>query len=236
MENHSQNISASLGVASRGNNKIISEVSGSATTEWDVKESQRQRELEEARARAAQMEKTMKWWSDCTQNWREKWSKVRTERNKAREEIKQLRASLEQARKDADNYKKEMEKVHLLMLKHAGQFKKNGDEDNRDASNGSPDISSDGLKNVNSEDGLVTKMTENNNGDASGEKNDVDLLEEALAKHSLQLTKDEQIAEERRLIQQLSKEDQNEDFLLEKVTSLQAKLDEAQKIIGLERE
>ena len=36
----------------------------------------RQRELEEMRARAAQMEKTMRWWSDCTANWREKWSKV----------------------------------------------------------------------------------------------------------------------------------------------------------------
>lgn len=34
------------------------------------------RELEEARARATQMEKTMRWWSDCTANWREKWSKV----------------------------------------------------------------------------------------------------------------------------------------------------------------
>lgn len=199
-------------------------------------QSQRQRELEEARARAAQMEKTMKWWSDCTQNWREKWSKVRTERNKAREEVKQLRASLETARKDAENYKREMEKVHLLMIKHAGQFKKNGDEDNRDASNGSPDMSSDGLKNVNSEDGLVTKVSDNNNGTSTNGENDVDLLEEALAKHSLQLTKDEQIAEERRLIQQLSKEDQNEDFLLEKVTTLQTKLDEAQKISHLERE
>lgn len=37
-----------------------------------------QRELEEARARATQMEKTMRWWSDCTANWREKWSKVVT--------------------------------------------------------------------------------------------------------------------------------------------------------------
>ena len=33
-------------------------------------------ELEEAKARASQMEKTMRWWSDCTANWREKWSKV----------------------------------------------------------------------------------------------------------------------------------------------------------------
>ena len=32
---------------------------------WEARESQRQRELEEARARAAQMEKTMKWWSEC---------------------------------------------------------------------------------------------------------------------------------------------------------------------------
>ncbi|GBO43246.1 hypothetical protein AVEN_251950-1 [Araneus ventricosus] len=59
--------------------------------EWDAKEELRMRELEEARARAAQMEKTMRWWSDCTANWREKWSKVRTERNKAREETRVLR-------------------------------------------------------------------------------------------------------------------------------------------------
>ena len=102
----------------------------------------------------------MKWWSDCTANWREKWSKVRNERNKAREEIKQVRVNLETALKDANNFKrekieleiqnaqlkKEMEKVHMLMLKHAGQFNKNGDDDNRDTSNCSPDMSSDGKK------------------------------------------------------------------------------------------
>ena len=27
------------------------------------------------------MEKTMKWWSDCTANWREKWGKVRNYKN-----------------------------------------------------------------------------------------------------------------------------------------------------------
>ncbi|KAG8562264.1 hypothetical protein GDO81_015632 [Engystomops pustulosus] len=43
--------------------------------DWESREELRQRELEEARARAAQMEKTMRWWSDCTANWREKWSK-----------------------------------------------------------------------------------------------------------------------------------------------------------------
>lgn len=96
----------------------------------------RKRELEEARARAAQMEKTMRWWSDCTANWRDKWSKVRNERNKARDESKQLRTKLDMALKDSniykkekqdvelqnDHLKKEIEKIHILLLKHAGQF------------------------------------------------------------------------------------------------------------------
>lgn len=47
-------------------------------SEWMARES---RELEETKARAAQMEKTMKWWSECTANWREKWIKVRLYRN-----------------------------------------------------------------------------------------------------------------------------------------------------------
>lgn len=82
------------------------------------------------------MEKTMRWWSDCTANWREKWSKVRNERNKAREETKQLNAKLETASKDIsshkrekqelerqnDQLKKEIERIHILLLKHAGQF------------------------------------------------------------------------------------------------------------------
>ncbi|XP_011700461.1 PREDICTED: coiled-coil domain-containing protein 102A [Wasmannia auropunctata] len=105
-------------------------------SEWESKEALRQRELEEARARAAQMEKTMRWWSDCTANWREKWSKVRNERNAARDEAKALRSKLEIAVKDANTFKhesqdlelqneqlkKEMEKIHMILLKHAGQF------------------------------------------------------------------------------------------------------------------
>uniref|UniRef100_A0A663EJI2 Coiled-coil domain-containing protein 102A n=1 Tax=Aquila chrysaetos chrysaetos TaxID=223781 RepID=A0A663EJI2_AQUCH len=46
------------------------------------------------------MEKTMRWWSDCTANWREKWSKVRAERNRAREEVRQLRHRLEALTKE----------------------------------------------------------------------------------------------------------------------------------------
>nr|XP_055152822.1 coiled-coil domain-containing protein 102B isoform X1 [Symphalangus syndactylus]XP_055152829.1 coiled-coil domain-containing protein 102B isoform X1 [Symphalangus syndactylus] len=76
------------------------------TNEWDICEELRLRELEEVKARAAQMEKTMRWWSDCTANWREKWSKVRAERNSAREEGRQLRIKLEMAMKELSTLKK----------------------------------------------------------------------------------------------------------------------------------
>lgn len=166
-------------------------------------QSQRQRELEEARARAQQMEKTMKWWSDCTANWREKWGKVRNERNKARDEAKQLRASLETAIKESNSYKreknelesqiaqlkKEMDKIHMLLMKHAGQLCVNADEPERDVrepGSCSPDISSDGLKNVNSEDGLVTKSVSRENSC----KRDMDIeeyiLQGAVPKHVIE--------------------------------------------------
>lgn len=70
------------------------------SADWEAKEALYHRELDEARARATQMEKTMRWWSDCTANWREKWSKVRTERNKAREEAKQLKNKLDAVTKE----------------------------------------------------------------------------------------------------------------------------------------
>ncbi|XP_062356779.1 coiled-coil domain-containing protein 102B [Cinclus cinclus] len=65
------------------------------SSDWEIFEAVKIQELEEVKARAAQMEKTMRWWSDCTANWREKWSKVRGERNKAREEARQLRIKLD---------------------------------------------------------------------------------------------------------------------------------------------
>ncbi|CAB3407015.1 unnamed protein product [Caenorhabditis bovis] len=60
-------------------------------TDWDVCETIRLVELQEARDRAAQMEKTMRWWSTCTAEWRNRWSAVRDERNRAREEAESLR-------------------------------------------------------------------------------------------------------------------------------------------------
>ena len=79
--------------------------------DWDDREELRQRELEEIRARAAQMEKTMRWWSDCTANWREKWCKVRNERNKAREENRQLRAKLDACIKENNTLKREKDEL-----------------------------------------------------------------------------------------------------------------------------
>lgn len=177
--------------------------------------------------------------SDCTANWREKWSKVisiiliqnriiiqrlnnykknyllfvcilkvRNERNKARDEAKQLRTSLETAIKESNSYKreknelelqnnqlkKEMEKIHLLLMKHAGQFNGNTDEperDGRDNSNGSPDISSDGLKNVNSEDGLVTKSTTQEQSDKRDAEMEEYILQGAVPKYVMESLRNE---------------------------------------------
>ncbi|XP_049637624.1 coiled-coil domain-containing protein 102B [Suncus etruscus] len=77
--------------------------------EWDVGEELRRRELSETKARLVQMEKTMRWWSDCTANWREKWAKVRAERNSAREEAWQLRLQLEMAVVELSTLKKQQQ-------------------------------------------------------------------------------------------------------------------------------
>lgn len=75
-------------------------------SDLEIFEAVKIQELEEVKARAAQMEKTMRWWSDCTANWREKWSKVRAERNKAREEARQLRIKLDNVVKEMSMLKK----------------------------------------------------------------------------------------------------------------------------------
>ncbi|XP_053915006.1 coiled-coil domain-containing protein 102B [Cuculus canorus] len=76
------------------------------SSDWEISKAVIIHELEEVKARAAQMEKTMRWWSDCTANWREKWSKVRSERNKALEEARQLRITLDTVVKELSMLKK----------------------------------------------------------------------------------------------------------------------------------
>ena len=76
------------------------------------------REVEEWRGRAVQMEKTMRfvlysssisqlnsitrWWSECAANWRDKWTKVRLERNTAVEEAREIKTKAERVEKEMD--------------------------------------------------------------------------------------------------------------------------------------
>ncbi|KAM9409013.1 coiled-coil domain-containing protein 102A [Pholidichthys leucotaenia] len=89
----------------------LSALGEGAGADWESREELRLRELEEARARAAQMEKTMRWWSDCTANWREKWSKVRAERNRARDEVRQLRQRLDALTKELSGVRRERQEL-----------------------------------------------------------------------------------------------------------------------------
>lgn len=245
----------------------------------------RQRELEETRARAAQMEKTMRWWSDCTANWREKWSKVRNERNMAREELKVLRAKLEIAVKDSNTFKhesqelesqneqlkKEMEKIHMILLKHAGQF----DQQIYTILESNPQLRATfGLdeqlgfyNNIGPSDILSEQkdlVSCNNLHEASSVASgsyvlpdrDIEeyVLQGAVPKHAVEFYKessnsslsknmtkkvmDNNSAVKDALEQQQSSLDvvYDEDFLAQKMSVLQLKLDEATKVISVERE
>jgi coiled-coil domain-containing protein 102 len=183
---------------------------------------------------------------------------VRNERNQAREESKQLRVALEHAMKDSHSYKrekydlecqitqlkKEMEKIHICLIKHAGQHK----EPEREIS-GSPidQLSNDGLKNVNSEDGLVTKarsFSENENSSEGG-KQQLDIEEYVLQGAMPKDIKNVEIDfEEKQLLQKLktsTKSDEadfndDHDYLTQKIKMLQLRLDDAQKAICSEKE
>lgn len=229
----------------------------------------RQRELEEARARAAQMEKTMRWWSDCTANWREKWSKVRNERNKAREESKQLRSKLEAALKDTNStkrekqelemqneqLKKEIEKIHILLLKHAGQFDSHifealGDDPLKDF-NFSLSNSSPAKENNEVTNGLTTTQAECDSTATSIMDLDKDsaieeyILQGAVPKH----VSDSKDLLDKRLIDstevvnglngrsdKLINKEADEEYIMQKVSMLQLRLDEATKTLQIERE
>jgi coiled-coil domain-containing protein 102 len=220
------------------------------------------------------LRKTMKWWSDCTSNWREKWCKVRNERNQAREENKQLRANMEAAMKESHSYKrekqdlelqitqlkKEMEKIHLCLMKHAGNsffyllslFHYSNwtsnciflDQHREPDVSGSPidQLSNDGLKNVNSEDGLVTKTRSFNENGCDVK---LDIEEYVLAPSQGALPKDTRIngvVEESFSNQKASSllknddADDDKDYLTQKIKMLQLRLEDAQKAIDAEKE
>ncbi|XP_015524370.1 coiled-coil domain-containing protein 102A isoform X2 [Neodiprion pinetum] len=258
-----------------------------ADSEWETKEALRQRELEEARARAAQMEKTMRWWSDCTANWREKWSKVRNERNKAREEAKLLRSKLEVALKDANTFKhekqdielqneqlkKEMENIHMILLKHAGQFDQQiinileSDPRLRDALG--VDELLEVYNNVQQTEKMVPILNQKdlfvhaNSAEEPSSKSDMDaavqdrdieeyVLQGAVPKHAVELYKESSIdtldrdmmklvGETNAMQDKLDKRQSvidasDEEFLMQKMSMLHLRLEEATKTISAERE
>ncbi|CAL8144387.1 unnamed protein product [Orchesella dallaii] len=59
-------------------------------THHSVQSQNQKSELEQLRSRVCQMEKTLRWWSDCTSNWKHKWSQVRQERNTLRAQLKDI--------------------------------------------------------------------------------------------------------------------------------------------------
>ncbi|KAL7049918.1 hypothetical protein ACKWTF_003902 [Chironomus riparius] len=187
-------------------------------------------------------------WSDCTNNWREKWAKVRNERNQARDEIKQLRVALESSMKESNGYKrekheleiqvqqlkKEMEKIHHSLMKHASTHK----EPEREIS-GSPDqFSNDGLKNVNSEDGLVTKARSLSENESNSESKIADEFQQGPSgKDSKNVSMELNDKQFQKL--KLSKSEDTEDdseYLIQKAKMLQLRLEDAQKAIISEKE
>ncbi|KAG5679250.1 hypothetical protein PVAND_008830 [Polypedilum vanderplanki] len=217
--------------------------------EWEIRETQRLRELEEYKGRAAQMEKTMKWWSECTNNWREKWAKVRNERNQARDEAKQLRVQLELCMKESNGYKrekhdleiqvqqlkKEMEKIHHSLMQHASTHK----EPER-ISNSPDQFSNDGLKNVNSEDGLVTKARSLSENESNSESKNIEdyANQGAMPKETRANISD---MNEKQLIEKLKSSksedaDDDSEYLIQRAMMLQLRLDDANKAINLEKD
>lgn len=203
----------------------------------------------------------MRWWSDCTANWREKWSKVRTERNKAREECKQLRSKLEISIKDANTYKrekedleiqndelkKEMEKIHILLLKHAGQF----DSSIFEA------LSEDPLKDFVFSNGSLLKERENGVSSSQSnpecdstqiQENERDanieeyILQGAVPRYIKEFEKKAEMSEQSNGTEKLNGErdrvsgEYDEDYVIQKLSMLQLRLEEATKTLQIERE
>ncbi|XP_038630974.1 FH1/FH2 domain-containing protein 3-like [Scyliorhinus canicula] len=58
---------------------------------WEPTHEQCRRELLEARSLAANLEKTVRWWSECSARWKEKWAKANLEKVRCRRECQLLR-------------------------------------------------------------------------------------------------------------------------------------------------
>ncbi|XP_044125915.1 coiled-coil domain-containing protein 102A-like [Bufo gargarizans] len=180
--------------------------------DWESREELRQRELEEARARATQMEKTMRWWSDCTANWREKWSKVRAERNKAREEGVQLRGRLEVLSKELSALKRERQEASSEMEQLCRELERLRGKETTEQENEEPvrDVDTEKPVNIKETDlhgNLQPEVSEQHNGGSSRSPRPRHWEERDLAEEDAP-----------------------------KITALKLRLDEGQKLLLKERE
>ncbi|XP_033754774.1 coiled-coil domain-containing protein 102A-like [Pecten maximus] len=208
-----------------GNITPVSQMS--SMDEWDDRDEFRMRELEEARARATQMEKTMRWWSDCTANWREKWSKVRNERNKAREENRQLRAKLEALVKECTQLKRERQEFCAETIKLKKQL--------------GMDVDSTVLENPRPELSPVSDRSAQLADNSSEEAKDLQALSPTRTKtktevNNLNINVEQQKSQSRpKMFDELSNESDGS-LAEEKKALYELKLDEAQKTLLGERE
>lgn len=220
----------------------------------------------------------MRWWSDCTANWREKWSKVRNERNMAREEVKVLRAKLEIAAKDANTFKhesqelelqneqlkKEMEKIHMILLKHAGQFDQRIftvlESDPQLRTTFGLDEQLEFYNNVEPSDMLsvqndlrscknsheASNVASSSHNILPGRVIEEYVLQGAVPKHAVELYKESSsnsldkniklVADSSAMKEKQQLNAYNEESLSQKMSALQLKLEEATKTISVERE
>lgn len=210
-------------------------------SDWESREELRLRELEEARARAAQMEKTMRWWSDCTANWREKWSKVRAERNKCREEVRLLRQKLEALSKELTAVKREKQELfnENEQLRLEAAWIKNGQDGEHTVDN----------KLVSEKESVILNIPEQEpvrdvGREKTSKNKDLDFMEVILKneqessepwdKHTAQSMRTTFSRQERNRILWEEVSILEEDTT--KVTALQLRLDESHKTLQKERE
>ncbi|XP_067906132.1 coiled-coil domain-containing protein 102A-like isoform X1 [Heterodontus francisci] len=209
--------------------------------DWESREELRLRELEEARARAAQMEKTMRWWSDCTANWREKWSKVRAERNKSREEVRQLRQKLEALTKELTTVKREKQELsnENEQLRLEAERIKNGQHSEQTLDNKLVSEKESESLNVPEQEPVRDMGTEK-----TSKSKEVELME-AIMKNKQENTEAWDQRSTQSVRTSLSRHERNrilweEVTVIEedvtKVTALQLRLDESQKTLQKERE
>ncbi|XP_030043572.1 coiled-coil domain-containing protein 102A isoform X2 [Microcaecilia unicolor] len=68
-------------------------------------------ELAEAKLVASNLEKTVRWWAECTSKWRERWSRASAERNRAKKEVRALRQQLEQLGREMQKLREQLEEA-----------------------------------------------------------------------------------------------------------------------------